>query len=201
MAKTIQNEIGEKVIAAVREVASHEIHDVPFWAGELAHMESNSLRQTVAETIYGARWLYKLGLVFLTRDDEQNAHSRAQISEYSAAIEAILTDMIVYAHDNNRLSGTQFQKNLKGDPVDWVVPRYRVPNKYELVSRLTFAWMIKVAHEEGIISSPLERQLGWLRNKRNEIHLISRTRYAFTPTSKNAYNAVLNTIRETNAWK
>lgn len=197
MPKTIQEELGDRFIAAFREVASHEIYNVSHWCNELAHMASGNLKQTVAETIYGARWLYKLGLVFLTRDDEQNAHVRAQISEYSAAIEAILTDMIVYAHDNSLLIGTQYRADFKGNSVRWL----HHSGKYTVIAKLGFAWIIKVAHEEGIINGNLNRELTWLRNRRNEIHLAARSRYAFTPTSKKAYNVLLNTINSTRAWK
>ena len=197
MPKTIQEELGDRFIAAFRDVASHEIYDVSYWCNELAHMASGHLKQTVAETIYGARWLYKLGLVFLTRDDEQNAHVRAQISEYSAAIEAILTEMIVYAHDNSRLTGVQYGVDFKGQPVRWS----HHSGKHSVIAKLSFAWIIKVAHEESIITSHLHRELTWLRLRRNEIHLAARSRYAFTPTSKRAYNALLNTIKSTRVWK
>lgn len=197
MPKTIQEQLGDRFIAAFREVASHEIYDVPYWCAELDHLALGDLKQTIAETIYGARWLYKLGLVFLTRDDEQNAHVRAQISEYSAATEAILTDMIVYAHDNSLLTGAQYNNDFKGNPVLWS----HHSGKYTVIGKLGFAWITKVAHEEGIINSYLSTELNWLRNRRNEIHLVSRSRYAFTPTSKRAYNALRNTINVTKAWK
>jgi len=75
----------------------------------MCHISNAELRQTIAEAVYGARWIYKLGLVLLVKDDELLAHARAQIMEYGAACEAILSDML-NQHKSTIVNDTFYNK-------------------------------------------------------------------------------------------
>ncbi len=91
---TVQIALGEAIIASIVSFARNDVKAVPEIVRVLSHVSDPVMKQTIAEGIYGARWIYKLGLVLLTENDEMVAHARAQIVEYAAAAEAILYNMI-----------------------------------------------------------------------------------------------------------
>jgi hypothetical protein len=71
------------------------------------HVADSQLRTALAETMYGARSLYKLGLAFLVQDAEQLAHVRAQIFDYASICEGLLGEMIRHAITKNIVVGNK----------------------------------------------------------------------------------------------
>ena len=93
--KPIQEQFGQEIILAMRNFAKADLNDVgAIEANQLSHVGDASLRRTLAETLYGTRWIYKLGLALLVRDEEQLAHVRCQVIDYGSICEGILSDMI-----------------------------------------------------------------------------------------------------------
>jgi hypothetical protein len=88
LSKIIQENFGEAIIAAVIDFAKRDLSTVDqLTANEFAHVSDQGLRTTLAETFYGARWIYKLGLALLVRDVEQMAHVRTQVMDFGAVCE------------------------------------------------------------------------------------------------------------------
>src|SRR5208283_203704 len=73
----------------------------------LFHIGDANLRKRLSEVLYGARWIYKLGLALLVRNEEQAAHVRAQITDYAAVCEGILLDMIDHGLQKGMLTGSK----------------------------------------------------------------------------------------------
>lgn len=189
--KVVQEALGESLIALIRNFALKDIESLDEWRQRLAHINDAELRQTIAETLFGARWLYKLGLLLLTKDDEQVAHVRAQISEYSAACEGILVEMIKQKVE----SGVHFSGAKFTTPKNSYFNLTSQPRQF--ISSQGFAWLISVAKEENIITTTLETELNWLRKKRNDIHISSRKEYTFTNISRRCFEAACRLISET----
>jgi hypothetical protein len=121
--KPVQEVLGEAIIAAVRNFARLDLDDVQTLERNLlSHVGDIQLRQILAETLYGARWIYKLGLALLVRDVEQMAHVRQQVVDYGAVCEGLLSDMIHHAIVTHRMRGAKYRyrdtRNLK-EALNW----------------------------------------------------------------------------------
>lgn len=110
MPKPIQEQFGESIIAAVHTFAeadmpsSHEIEKK-----YLFHISDPKFRTTLAETLFGARWIYKLGLALLVEDEKQMAHVRAQLVDYCSVCEGVLSDVVLHGVAKNHFNGKCFQ--------------------------------------------------------------------------------------------
>ena len=108
--KIIQEKFGQAIIDAMANFAKNDIKDVAaLEADEFSHVADPAMKTALAETLYGARWLYKLGLALLANNQEQFAHVRAQIVDYASVAEALLADLIVQAYRKNKLQGQRWQ--------------------------------------------------------------------------------------------
>lgn len=200
MSKIVQEHFGEVIITAIREFAKNDLRTVDqLKADEFSHVGDASLKDNLAETFYGARWIYKLGLALLVRDSEQMAHVRTQVMDYGAVCEGLLSDVTLHALETNRMTGQKYRfidlNNLRR-PIDW-----RVQNKLEKLTKQSFFWHIEVAFEENWINDALYKSLHKMRRERNTVHMRERTHKAFLMTSKNLFDTVLETIRQTKAWR
>jgi hypothetical protein len=197
--KPIQEHFGDTIICAIRQFASADVETVPQLEAQLLrHIEDANDRRVLAETRYGARWVYKLGLALLVRNEEQLAHVRAQVIDYAAVSEGLLRSMIEHALSRDIMRGQKHKySNISKSkcPIDWSNGISR-----GLKGR-NFFWYIGVSEEEGVIDSPLAKRLHDLRLERNTVHLKSRTYKAFIGTSKSAYGVLLDTVSQTQAWK
>lgn len=167
---------------------------------EFSHVQDVAMRQALAETLYGTRWLYKLGLALLADNVEQYAHVRAQIIDYASIAEALLSDMIVQGYRKNILAGPQHLKKFSRGNISLV---WNTANPGETVSFTTFEWRIKVAHESGIINSNLSRQLNGIRTRRNTVHLTAKVMAGvvyYAGLAKRSHEAMYETIRQSKAW-
>ncbi len=149
--------------------------------------------------MYGARWIYKLGLALLVRDEKQVAHVRVQVIDYGAVCEGLLSAMIHRGLSQSLLAGAKFRVNdtvRLRDPIAW----NRGNIDLELPKR-SFHWLIEVAAEEQMISAKLAKNLHGLRKERNTIHVRTRTYKAYIGTSKHLFTVLHDTIEETKAWR
>lgn len=197
--KIIQEQFGESIIAAIRDFARSDLETVPEMEQKyFNHVSDGGLQRALAETLYGARWLYKLGLALLVQDAEQMAHVRAQVIDYGSICEGLLHDAIAHALRNGLLRGHRFRysdtRNLRF-PINWTL-------SHELVlKRQGFQWHIDVAEEEGIIDGDLAAALHDLRKERNTVHVKSRTYQAFIGTSRRAFGTMCDSVKQTRGWK
>lgn len=200
MSKQIQEGFGQTIIDAVRSFARADLDDADKLETSLfAHVSEPDLRRNLAETLYGARWIYKLGLALLVRDEEQLAHVRTQIVDYSAVCEGLLSSMLHHALTRQILRGRKYRFNdIRGltGPINW-----NVSNTLNQLKKRSFYWMIEVAAEENVISSSLTQHLHSMRTLRNTVHLRERNQRAFLGTSRALFRTVLDCSAETKAWK
>jgi hypothetical protein len=199
--KIIQEQFGQEIIDAMARFAKRDIKEpAALMADEFSHVHDAALKQALAETLYGTRWLYKLGLALHANNVEQFAHVRAQIIDYASIAEALLADVILQAHAKGKLAGTQYLKrHARGNtPLHW-----NPVDPAETVSHTTFEWRIKVAHESGIINAALSGQLNGIRTRRNTVHLTAKVIAGvvyYAGLAKRSHEAMHESIRQTKAW-
>ena len=199
--KVIQEQFGQAIIDAMANFAKNDIKDVAaLEADEFSHVADPAMKTALAETLYGARWLYKLGLALLANNQEQFAHVRAQIIDYASVAEALLADLIVQAYRKNKLQGPRWQcKYVRGaTPLTW-----NAANPEETIAYTTFEWRIIVANESGIINSTLSGQLNGIRTRRNTVHLTAKVKAGvsyYAGLAKRSHAAMFETIKQTKAW-
>lgn len=200
MSKMIQEQFGETIISAVSTFAKSDLPSIEnLVATCFEHVSDKTLQQTLAETFYGARWIYKLGLALLVKDAEQMAHVRTQVVDYGAVCEGLLSDALLHALETNRMRG---QKYKYADPNNYQRPiNWNIQDRLQRLSRQSFFWHIEVSGEARIVNKKLIDALHTMRNERNSIHMRARTHRAFVGTSKFLFATVLETIKQTKAWR
>lgn len=198
--KPIQEQFGQAIINSVAEFARKDLEDVATLSRTLFfHVTDPALRTTLAETLYGARWIYKLGLALLVKDEEQMAHVRAQLIDYGAVCEGLLVDLIAHGISKGNVAGSRYKfKDVKQlqRPINWGVKDIQGQ-----VTRQTFYWQIAVAEEESMISESLVKRLDALRQDRNTVHMAARTFKAYLGRSHAAFETLHKAITEAKAWK
>lgn len=198
--KLIQVKFGEALMDAVSIFAKADIPTVSaLEASNFCHVSDAALRKVLAETLYGARWMYKLGLALLVKDEEQLAHVRSQIIDYGAVCEGLLHSMVRHGLLNGIMRGSKYKYNDTArllHSIQWW------PSSIDTeLSKRSFHWLIVVSEEEAIIDKALAVQLHRLRRARNTVHMQARTHKAFLGTSKAVYRVMNETIELTKAWK
>ncbi len=201
--KPIQEQFGDRVIEAFADFARADLEDPDaLEKGSFDHVADASLRRELAQVLYGARWIYKLGLALLTKDEERAAHVRAQIVDYASVCEALLSYCIAHAVKKGHSKGASFQwsdPDTRKKPIKWQTAQ---PEK--VLTTQSLWWLIRIAGDFGIVSAALARDLDWLRQQRNTVHL--RQRAALGPTaflnqSKKAFQITIDTMLATKRWK
>jgi hypothetical protein len=202
VSKVIQENFGEKIISAVADFARADLRTVAqLEADEFAHVSDAGLRNILAETFYGTRWIYKLGLALLVSNAEQMAHVRAQVMDYGAVCEGLLSDALHHAIVTGKMAGQKYRRYKFNEPratINW-----NVVDKLGQLTRQSFFWHIEVALEEGIIDQKLHGWLQKMRNERNTVHMRARasTQKAFIGTSRSLFDTTLEAVRQTKAWR
>jgi len=199
--KKIQEQFGQEIIDAMARFAKKDIRSAAdLETNEFSHVSNPDMRRALSETLYGARWLYKLGLALLANNQEQFAHVRAQIIDYASICEALLADMIVQAKQKQLLAGTQyaFYDMRKTRRMNW-----NNADPLQSVHGTTFEWRVTVAAESGIISQSLAARLHQIRTRRNTVHLTLKVMMGVTyyaGLAKRTHEAMHDLIRQTSAW-
>ena len=201
--KPIQELFGQKVIEAFADFARTDLDDpTVLEANSFNHVTDVQLRKELSQVFYGARWIYKLALALLTKDEERAAHVRAQIVDYASVCEALLSYCLAHAIKRGHTVGGGYQ---------WIDPDTRRkalnwnPTQPErLLAKQSMWWLVRIAREFHVVTQTLEAELDWLREQRNTVHL--RARAALGPTaflnqSKRAFEATTETVRQTKVWR
>lgn len=202
MDKPIQEQFGEQVIAAFADFARADLKSVDDLSNdEFRHITDHELRRAIAQVYYGARWIYKLGLALLTRDEERAAHIRAQIVDYASICEALLSYSVAHALEKGHAKGDSYKwkdPNTKKQPLSW-----SSSNTQTLLRRQSLWWLVRVANEFGILSRELADDLQWLRQERNTVHIrerVSLGAQAYLNQSKKAFELTWKTILAARTW-
>ncbi|MDF3126988.1 hypothetical protein [Rheinheimera sp. 1928-s] len=199
--KKIQEQFGQVFIDAMAEFAKKDIKPTAeLESDEFSHVQNADLRKALSETLYGTRWLYKLGLALLATNEEQYAHVRAQIIDYASICEALLADVISQGYSTHKLSGTQYQHF---DLQCRKVMHWNNTDPLVSVNKTSFEWRIKVALESGIIDATLNSSLNGMRSKRNTVHLTNKIMSGVTywaGFAKRSHTTMYQLITQSKAW-
>lgn len=201
MSNAIQEKFGQAVIDTIAEFVKHDIKQpADLENDEFVHISDPVLRRALAETLYGARYMYKLGLANIAENVDQYGIVRMQLIDYTSVCESILADMLVHAKNRGILGGNQVQyfdvkkrkKMVWGQSIQ------------KTIHRTLFEWRIIVAKENGIIDHSLETYLNRIRTLRNSVHLtlkiMMNVKY-YSSLAKRAYTTLYSTIEQTKTWK
>ncbi len=198
--KPIQENLGQTLIDAIHSFAKKDLDSVEEIEEKyLSHISDTLLRKSLAETVYGARWIYKLGLVLLVRDEEQLAHTRAQLIDYGSVCEAVLSDMILHGIRQNRMKGERY---LYQNPVLLTKKIEWSPTTLEKeIRKRSFNWLIIVAEEEKMIDTALKVKINWLKGQRNKVHLRENVTRSYLNKSHHAFENMSDLFKQTKKWK
>lgn len=199
--RKIQEQFGQVFIDAMAEFAKKDIKSTTDLENdEFSHVQNAVLKRALSETLYGTRWLYKLGLALLATNEEQYAHVRAQIIDYASICEALLADVISQGYSAGRLSGNQYQyfdfqhrKNMRWDNNE----------PLRSVNSTSFEWRIRVAFESLVIDGTLTSSLNGMRSKRNTVHLTNKIISGVTywaGFAKRSHTTMYHLITQTKGW-
>ncbi len=199
--KTVQLGLGEAVVMALNDFASMDIPPVEELETSLFRgVRDSSLRKKLAETLYGARWLYKLGLVTLATGERRAAHVRAQVIDYAAICEAVLVDAVAHGIAGAHLAGSVW--NIRGGhTVTWPTDETKIRRKIR--KSRDFYWLIEVAHSEHILTEALAKRLHWLRKRRNRVHIAEMAAInerTYLSTSRDAYQVMHKCVGRVTRW-
>lgn len=207
MAKPIQEHIGQRAIEAFVEFARADIEEpATLEQTTYGHIADARLRRALAQVHYGARWIYKLGLVTLARNEERAAHVRAQIVDYASLCEALVSYCNGIALDRGHAIGTAHHWT---NP-DELVPAKRRPIRWGKASTETvlrkqgFWWQARIAWEFKIITKDHFEDLDWLRSERNSVHVRQRVAIgatAYLGESAKAFAVLCECVRQSTVWK
>lgn len=202
MEKAIQIQFGQQVIELLANLARSDLKLPDALAREeFAHVTDARIRRALAQVFYGVRWIYKLGLALLFKDEERAAHIRTQIVDYASICEALLSFCVGHAISHGLARGESYKwkyPDKREGPLRWG-PGSPDP----LLRKQGLYWLVRVAEEFGIIGADLAEHLQWLRTERNAIHIRERVAMgsqAYLAESKKAYELVYEVIRETKLW-
>jgi hypothetical protein len=200
--ESVREALGDKLMEAVQSFARRDMDSVADLENKhFRFVKDASLREQIAKTFYGARWLYKLGLALLARDEELGAHVRAQVTDYGAVAEALLSYAIGFSIKHGRIKGDRYKWSnyvSRSKPIAWDARRPE-----SALEAQSFAWLIEIAFDFGIIDKALKVDLHWLRDQRNTVHLrklASIGRQAFLGRSMRAFNTVVETSAKCRTW-
>lgn len=199
--KAVQVGLGEAVVRAIQEFASTDIESVgSLEAGLFQRIRDPKLRKKLAETLFGARWLYKLGLVTLATRERRAAHVRAQIVDYSAICEAVLLDAITHGVVSAHLTGTLW-RSFRGVPARW--PSTTAAVRKQIRKERNFFWLIEVGKDEKVFVAEFAERLHRLREHRNNVHIAEMAAVdesVYLSTSKEAYQTMMTCVDHVSAW-
>lgn len=198
----INHETGKRIIDVLVTYARQDIpspSELSQSSEWFQFVSDEKLRLTLAETLYGALWVYRVGKLFATDRDELQAHLRTQIINYGAICEAVLEFTILQGAKFNLLKGAgwRFRDEKQNNKLKWGSPPANLPKE------VSFAWCIRVAKEEGVIESGVEIELNRLRNTRNSIHLNKKATESldYEPKqSKEAFELMKAVVDQARKW-
>ena len=201
----IQEQFGQAAIDAFVGFCRADIHSVAdLEANDFSHIKDAALRKYVAQTFYGARWLYKLGLGVLVDGDEAIAHVRTQVIDYGSICEALLSDCILDGIQRNAMIGTKYlttdcRQAGRRNSIGWIPATAQ-----DEITKRSFWWHIEVAGDEQVLSSAQKGAVTKLRKLRNTVHIteLATTQAQYYRTlAKTALKTVTQTNTAARAYK
>jgi len=203
MGKIIQEQFGQALMDSIISFAQQDIPTPrELEQTKFAHVDDVDVRKALADTMYGARWLYKLGLALLVQNEEQFAHVRAQVIDYASVCETLLGEMIIHGVTKGHIGGSTFQFNdyHKKKKIHWAT----ITNIRNKIEGTHFWWRICVAEENFIIKPSTAAALEKLKNHRNTVHITEKVRSGvsyYIGLTRNAYTITNDVIDQTIQWK
>jgi hypothetical protein len=201
--QTVRLVIGQSVMDAVTEFA---LLDEP----SVEHLEADTfrrvkdprLRNALARTLFGARWLYKLGLVTYATSDRRAAHIRAQLIDYGAICEAVITDMLAYGIERSLLKGMSHRyANARGKTGKELTWSGTEPRRQLRLPPCNFSWKIDVAQDEHVLAPTFAVEVHRLRKMRNTVHLAERVGSPeYLKASADAYSIMHKCVERCGHW-
>ena len=196
----IQAQLGDALIQAITDFARSDIGAVAQIQDQVfSHVAGSRLRRSLATTLYGSRWLYKLGLALVVDGDESLAHIRIQLIDYGAICEALLKDVLAVPIAFSLCVGTYWKHSKRqgtGSLLDW--------KRKDTLSKRTFEWLIDVVVDERIVAPEVGTRLHALRDARNSVHITKLANsdlvYA-RHEAKEGFALVLEISKLTKRWK
>ncbi|NBQ39917.1 MAG: hypothetical protein EBU34_09070 [Alphaproteobacteria bacterium] len=193
--------IGDRLLKELIEYAREDVAETPTEIGvnHFAFVLDPKLKNRMAETLYGAKWVYSVGKLLATEQQELQAHVRTQVINYGAICEAVLEYTIIEAAKMKLLAGKHWKFssiNMKAK-AKWGNPPANLPKG------TNFAWMVAVAVEEKFIDTELEKQVTKLRELRNTIHLTNKEWSDETnqpKQSKDSHNTLGAVLKSVEVW-
>jgi hypothetical protein len=199
--KAVQLALGQAMVHAFQAFALKKIESVEkLETTQFAHVRDAGLRKRLAETLHGARWLYKLGLVTLATNEQRAAHVRAQLIDYGAICEAILLDAIAHGIIKKRLIGIAWRTNVNNKPIAWSEDETKI---WHHLRRKPFEWLINVAKDEKIVAELFAVRLHWLRQCRNDVHIAKMATVSERTglgESRKAFGIMNRCVRNATTW-
>lgn len=196
----ISQAVGERVIDSLVTFARQEIPTPNDLSNDwFLFVTDEKLRTTLSETLYGAMWVYRVGKVFASNREELQAHLRTQLINYGAICEAVLEYTILQGAKREALKGDcwKFQDEKKKNKIKWGAPPANLPKG------VNFSWCIRVAMDEGIIKTEVEKELTKLREIRNSIHLSKKATEGINhepKQSKDAFELMKQLVEQSRIW-
>jgi hypothetical protein len=199
-AAAIELHLGAVVLDAIHEFALYHVQSpAELETTTFSFIKDPKLRSRLSETLFGARWLYKLGLVTVAADARRAAHVRAQIIDYASICEGVLVDAVTHGLVRGHFTGKAAGEiGFVGPGSSRGAVQTRVRKRYG-----SFAWMLKVAREERMVDLPLWERVDWLRDRRNGVHVaeVAATDVRMLiDASRHAYTTMVGTIDQIGAW-
>ncbi|WP_339331982.1 hypothetical protein [Aeromonas caviae] len=190
-------DVGNRLLDALTQHVREDIAASPAEMADthFSFIQDENLKQRLIETLYGAKWVYSIGKLLATENQELQAHVRTQLINFGAIFEAV---SILDAAKMKVLFGEQWKYSdlNKKNKIRWGSPPANLPRG------TNFAWMVAVAFEEGMIDADLEKRVTKLRELINTIHL---THWGWSgdtnqpkqsKVSHDTLEAVLNSVAE-----
>lgn len=198
--KTINEEIGGLILSLLTTYAKEGIASPEKLSIEVfGFIKDEKLQNNLAETLYGATWVYSIGKLLAKDKHELQSHLRTQIINYGAVCEAVLEYVILEGAKAKVLQGErwQYQDEKMKQKLKWGSPPANLPKG------TNFSWCIAVAKDESIFDEEISKLAHKLRDSRNSIHLNKKAleNIEYEPTqSKEAYQTLITVIEKSQLW-
>ena len=193
-------EIGKRVLDLLTDYVKERIAPPMELSSEkFGFVKDRKLRENLAETYFGATWVYSIGRLLARDKQELQAQLRTQIINYGAVCEAILEYAILEGAKKSSFQGElwKYRDEKKKENLRWGNPPANLPKG------INFAWCIAVAKDELIIDEKVAKLADKLRNLRNTIHLSKKALENIEyepPQSKEAYQTLNLVIEQSQKW-
>ncbi|MFN8177686.1 MAG: hypothetical protein U0167_07160 [bacterium] len=204
----LKTRLGQIIMDSVCEFALRDERSVDeLEGGTFGRVRDPALRRTLGETLFGARWLYKLGLVTYATNERRAAHIRAQIIDYAAICEAVLGDALAHGIAARHFATDAHEwgspRTRSGKRISWSAATIEKQLRKEWPCN-TFNWKIAVAAANALVDTRRARDLDTLCRRRNKVHLAERASIArreYIDESADAFRTMCEVVDQVGGWQ